>query len=122
MVMFVVSLFSWWYSAGWRQVLASFDKRLMAVASAFSVKQLLKTLFAPWRRIITYPGASLAEKFHAWGDNVFSRTIGFFVRLIVLFAALLITFFVSLVTLLEVIIWPLLPFGVIGFLIAGVIW
>ena len=122
MVMFVLPFLSWWYGAGWRQVVTSFDKRLKTVASAFSVTQLLRTLFAPWKRIITYPGASLAERFHAWGDNVFSRTICFVVRLLVLFSALLVTVFVVIITLLEMIIWPLLPISVVGFLIAGAIW
>ena len=65
---------------------------LWSILNNFSVIQLTRTLFAPWRRIITYPGASIDEKFKAWGDNVFSRMIGFVVRLGVLIAA----FFASL--------------------------
>ena len=120
--MFVVSFFSWWYGEGWAQVGASLRVRLSSVASAFSVNQLLSTLFAPWRRIITYPGASLSEKFHAWSDNVFSRTIGFIIRLIVLLTALLVTILVALLTLIELALWPLLPLGIIGGVIAGLIW
>jgi hypothetical protein len=119
--MFMASFFTWWYGTGWRQVLSSFMPRLKAIAQTFSVSQLINTLFAPWRRIITYPGASLPERFHAWGDNLFSRTIGFVVRLFVLLAALIASLITALVSLIEIIIWPLMPPAVIGLIIAGLI-
>jgi hypothetical protein len=119
--MFMASFFSWWYGSGWLQVLTSFKPRLNGIIETFSVTQLLNTLFAPWRRIITYPGASLATKFHAWGDNIFSRTIGFFVRFIVLLAALLTSLVISLGTLIELIIWPLIPPAALLLVIIGII-
>lgn len=121
MIMLVLSFFSWWYGRGWQHVAASFGRRLRAVANTFSVGQLLRTLFAPWKRIITYPGASLAERFRAWGDNLFSRTIGFVVRLLVLLAALLVSITVGLLTTLELIIWPLLPLAIVVCIIKGII-
>lgn len=87
----------------------------------FSAAQLLKTLFAPWRRIITYPGASLADRWKAWGDNLFSRIIGFVVRLIVLLAALVALTIVAVVTAIEMLLWPLLPLAIPGCLIAGLL-
>lgn len=91
------------------------------VLDSFSVFQLLRTLFEPWRRIITYPGASLAEKFHAWGDNAVSRAVGFTVRAGVLIAALFALAVVCVFTVAEMIVWPLLPIAVPGLLIAGVL-
>lgn len=120
--MLVRAFFSWWYREGWIQVAASFGTRIDNVAATFSVNQLLSTLFAPWRRIITYPGASLADKFHAWSDNIFSRTIGFIIRLLVLFTALLVSIAVSIFSLIELIAWPLLPVGIIGGVIVGILW
>jgi hypothetical protein len=117
--MLVLSFFSWWYGRGWREVAASFSSRLRGVANTFSVNQLFRTLFAPWRRIITYPGKSLAERFHAWGDNIFSRAMGFVVRVIVLFTALLVTIAVAVFTIIELIIWPLLPIAVPVLLVMG---
>jgi hypothetical protein len=119
--MLVLSFFSWWYGRGWKLVWVSFGPRLGSVANNFSVSQLLGTLFAPWRRIITYPGASLNEKFRAWGDNLFSRIIGFIVRLGVLLAACVTLLAVALLTAIEMVIWPLLPLAVPGCLIAGLI-
>lgn len=120
--MFMMAFFSWWYGEGWKGIAASLDNRLEAVASTFSVNQLIRTLFAPWRRIITYPGASLEDKFHAWVDNLFSRTVGFAVRLLVLLSALIISIVIGLETLLEIVLWPLLPFGFIILIILGIIW
>ncbi|HZL08325.1 MAG TPA: hypothetical protein VFC50_03975 [Candidatus Dormibacteraeota bacterium] len=119
--MLVSSFFSWWYGSGWRHVINSFRPRLHQVADAFSARQLLRTLFAPWRRIITYPGASIAERFHAWGDNVFSRLVGFVVRFFVLVAALIVLVIVASFTILEIVAWPLLPLAIPGCLIAGLI-
>ncbi len=121
MSMLIVSFFSWWYGAGWKAVLDSFGPRLRGVSNSFSVGQLLRTLFAPWRRIITYSGKSLGDKLRAWGDNIVSRVIGFIVRFLVLMTAFLITLLIGLYTSLELIIWPLLPLAVPGCLIAGFI-
>lgn len=121
LVMLALSFFSWWYGHGWAQVAASLQSRITGVANGFSVGQLLKTLFAPWRRIISYPGASLGDKMRAWGDNVFSRIVGFVVRLLVLFAALLTVIIVMVVSLIELVVWPLLPLAIPGCLIAGLV-
>ncbi len=119
MPMLVMSFFSWWYGRGWKQVFDSFGPRLSAISNTFSVNQLSRTLFAPWRRIISYPGASLGDKMRAWGDNMVSRVIGFIVRLFVLIAAFLTLIAVALITTIELIIWPLLPIAIPGFLLAG---
>ena len=86
MVMFG-AFFSWWYGRGWKLVATSLKPRLHGVANAFSVRQLLRTLFEPWRRIVTEPGSSLEDRWKAGFDNAFSRMVGFVVRLFVLVAA-----------------------------------
>ncbi|MGC1176519.1 MAG: hypothetical protein WA843_00450 [Candidatus Saccharimonadales bacterium] len=117
----MLSFFSWWYGAGWKQVLDSFILRLRATLNVFSVNQLLRTLFAPWRRIISYPGAGLDQRLRAWADNTFSRIIGFVVRLFVLFAALLGVVVIGLFTAVELFVWPLLPLMIPGFIILGLV-
>lgn len=121
MIMLATSFFSWWYGAGWRSVANSFRPRLQGVLNSFSVPQLMRTMFAPWRRIVTEPGRSLDEKFRAWGDNLFSRAIGFVVRVSVLIVAFMTVAVVTLLTLLELIIWPLLPLAITGCLVAGIV-
>lgn len=119
--MLVLSFFSWWYGPGWKQVFTSLGPRLKGVLNGFSVTQLLRTIAQPWRRIITYPGASLDAKVKAWGDNLVSRAIGFTVRFSVLLVALLALIATTVLTIIEVIIWPLLPLAIPGCLIAGLL-
>ncbi len=121
MLMLVLEFFSWWYGRGWKQVANNLPLRLQSVANGFSVTQLMRTLFSPWRRIITYGGGSIGERFRAWGDNAFSRMIGFFVRLGVLFAALIILVVTALVSILELVVWPLLPPAIPVLIIAGLV-
>jgi len=117
----LVAFLSWWYGRGWRLVAKSFGPRLHGVLEAFSARQLLRTLFQPWRRIVTPAGRSLEDRWRAGFDNLFSRLVGFVVRSFVLLAAGCGWLAVLLLTALEVIIWPLLPLLIPGCLIAGFI-
>jgi hypothetical protein len=119
LVMLVTAFFSWWYGPGWKQVMNSFSRRLKSVNESFSVNLLLPTLFAPWKQIVSQPGRSLEDRLHAWADNMFSRVIGFIVRAGVLFAALVTLIAVVLLTILEVIVWPLLPLAVPVLIVLG---
>ena len=119
--MLIVSFLSWWYGRGWMQVAKSFGPRSMGILEGFSVKQLIKTWFEPWKRIVTYPGDSLEAKFKAWGDNAVSRAIGFVVRTGVLAAALFAFIFSLLITAIELVIWPLVPPAVPLFILLGVL-
>jgi hypothetical protein len=117
--MLVLSFFSWWYGRGWKQVFDNFGPRLQKVADSFSIRQLLPTLFAPWRRIITPPGRSLEAKLRAWADNMFSRVIGFVVRLFVLIGAALTIVIIGALTVIEVVAWPLLPVAIPVLIVLG---
>lgn len=91
------------------------------MAETFSVGLLLRTLFSPWRRIITYPGAGIGAHMRALGDNLVSRFIGFLIRLTVLVTAA-----ISLVALivfsgLLLVMWPLLPLASVGLFITGLV-
>lgn len=119
--MFMLDLVSWWYGSGWVGVLSATRRRLAGLAEAFSTKTLLHTLFAPWRRIITYPGASIDAKLRAFGDNLVSRCVGFTVRFFVLFAAAVSFIFLCGVGLAELIVWPLLPFLALALIVKGLL-
>lgn len=116
-----IAFFSWWYGRGWQQVAKSFSPRIHNVVYSFSVEQLLKTLFSPWKRIITQPGRSLEDRLHAAADNTFSRAVGFIVRICVLLAAIVSVAVVALLSIIETIAWPLLPLAIPGFIIAGLV-
>lgn len=119
--MLVLPLCIWWYSQGWLRVIRDFAVNLQRVLHIFSVPILLRTLWAPWRRIITYPGASIDAKLRALGDNLVSRCIGFTVRMLVLIAALLIMLLVAVWGAIWIVVWPFIPVFAVVMLIKGVI-
>lgn len=112
MVMVIFAMFSWWYGQGWKAVAHAWGQRLVKVSHLFSVPILLRTLFAPWRRIITYPGASIDAQFRAMVDNLVSRVVGFTVRIFVLIAAGSMLFVTSVIGGLWVVVWPTIPLAI----------
>lgn len=119
--MLLASFFSWWYGNGWKQLFSGLGPRLVVVEETFSVKQLLRTLFAPWKKIISYPSDNINEKFRAFVDNMFSRAVGFVVRFFVLLAALICIIATILLSLVEIILWPLMPVMVVALILYGVL-
>ncbi len=107
--MFIGAFLSWWYGAGWQKAAASVVRKLRGVSRAFSVGTLLRTLFAPWRRIVARPGASINEHFAAWRDNFIGRFVGFFVRITVLLTAGIVTIITAGLGLVALVVWPVLP-------------
>lgn len=119
--MIAIEILSWWYRQGWRLVAQNVESRFFKVSHMFSVPILLRTLFAPWRRIITYPGASINARFRAAGDNLVSRMVGFSVRALVLFSAGVMLLLTASVGLLQLVVWPLIPLLIIAAVIKGII-
>jgi hypothetical protein len=117
--MLIVGLFSWWYGKGWAGVARSTHHRLAALAEMFSVDILLRTLFSPWRRIITYPGAGLEARLRAFADNLVSRAVGFTVRLFALLAAAAAFVLLTAIGVIELITWPLVPLLALALLVKG---
>ena len=119
--MFAFGLLSWWYGSGWAGTLRATRRRLGGLSEAFSLKILLRTLFAPWKRIVTPPGAGLDAKLQAMGDNLVSRAVGFTVRFVVLLTAGVAFVAFCLVGLAELIIWPLVPLAAVVLIVKGVL-
>ncbi len=120
-IMVILGLFSWWYGRGWAGVLKSTQHRLASLGEMFSIKILLNTLFAPWRRIITYPGAGLDARLRALGDNLVSRCVGFTVRFFVLLAAGVAFLCMIAVGILELVVWPLTPLLAAALIVKGLL-
>ena len=113
--------FVWWYGAGWLGAGGRIKNRVLGIWRMFSVGILLRTLFAPWRRITSNAGKGLDQFFMSLIDNFVSRMVGFTVRVFVLFSAVIIMSFAIVVGLLFVAAWPLLPVVVVICLIKGVV-
>lgn len=120
-MLMLVEFVIWWYSTGWLETLQRIGGRVKAVWRMFSVAILLRTLFSPWRRIISPPGKSIEEIFRGILDNTVSRFVGFFVRGFALFAAFLLTGVAVIVGGIIIVAWPLLPFAAVFFLLKGTI-
>ncbi len=107
--MLLVAFVQWWYGPGWVSTANRLSTRLRETYLTFSVPILIPTMFAPWRRIITYPGSSLQDKFRAILDNLISRAVGFVVRLFALITAFIIMGAYVIFGGLLLIIWPIVP-------------
>lgn len=119
--MLALAFFSWWYGTGWKLVSKKTLNTQKSILQIFSVSLLLKTLFQPWRRIITHPGASASDHFHAALDNLVSRFIGFLVRSFVIVGALISSGLMAIVGTLQLILWPLVPPAIIATIVLGFI-
>lgn len=111
MLMVIYLCLRWWYSAGWYWVLQSvLIARCNWIMETFSVPELLKTLFAPFRQ--TYAGklkGPLDVQIKAFFDRLISRVIGFFVRFFLLMMALVGLVVVVTAALVSLIVWPFIP-------------
>jgi hypothetical protein len=111
----------WWYGPGWADTVIDSKKRLLTLGEMFSVAILLRTLFAPWKRIISYPGSGLEAHMRAILDNLVSRVIGFFVRIMVLFSASVMFVLFCVIGLVQIATWPLLPLAGAGLIVWGLL-
>ena len=119
--MIAIELLAWWYRQGWMQVAQNARLRFLKVSHMFSVPILIRTLFAPWRRIITYPGATIDARMRALGDNLVSRTVGFTVRIMVLLTAGIMLGLTVVAAGLQLIVWPLVPLALVAAIFKGII-
>lgn len=119
--MLAVAFLSWWYGQGWALVFKNMQRRITQIEQAFSVTMLLRTLFSPWRRVVTYPGSSLNAHLQALVDNLISRFVGFTVRIAVIITAGIMITGLAIVALIEVVAWPLVPLAIILGIIKGLL-
>ncbi len=79
----------------------------------FSIEELIRTLFAPWKQIVTYKtkkGTAIDEAMTRLGDNLVSRGMGFMLRLSVILAYLVLqTLLVIMLPLIIVFVIIFLP-------------
>lgn len=119
--MLALAFFSWWYGSGWKLLSQKTLKLLNTNLQTFSVGLLFRTLFQPWRRIVTHPGDGLSNHFKAALDNAVSRLIGTVVRLLVIIAGLVVTAVLAVLGLAQLIVWPLLPALTIALIVLGLV-
>jgi hypothetical protein len=116
----ILEFWTWWFGVGWSDVASRVTARVAGVWQLFSVGILIRTLFYPWKRIVSPPAKSFDAIMRGMLDNAVSRFVGLWVRLFAIIAALFITAFTAIIGVLLVICWPLLPLLGIFFLVMGV--
>ena len=108
--MFIVGVYLWWYSEGWKIVVRRARDSLLTVYDNFSLGLLLKTLFSPWRQISAgRVRGPIGVQMRAFFDRLVSRIIGGFIRSIVLIFGSVAVFLAGVVGLLRILLWPFVP-------------
>ena len=122
--MFSVGLILWWYDAGWKGQWARVVGRWSKTLQFFSIGQLLRTLFAPYRQISANSGgSSFPELLHGFFDKLISRVIGFFVRSITIIVGLVVIFFQIIFETIITTFWLFIPVApVIGAVMFAIGW
>ncbi len=119
--MVLFNFFIWWYSVGWTRVPKEIRRKSRFILQYFSLTIILKTLFSPWKRDITYASSkAIEDRFHALLGNLVSRFIGFLIRIIFMLIAVLGVVLIAVFGGILYIIWPLLPLSPLLFIYLGV--
>ncbi|MCL1876966.1 hypothetical protein FWF74_02970 [Candidatus Saccharibacteria bacterium] len=109
--MILIGFFSWWYGDGWRAQILRIKSTLAKYNDMFSISLLAKTLFSPFHQISAdAEGNDIRSQLRAFGDRMFSRCIGAFVRTFMIIVGLIVLFFVLILSLVRLVIWPILLF------------
>ncbi len=107
--MLAIAFIRWWYGPGWKDCSNRIRTRLTHTYLEFSVPILVRTLFSPWRRIVTNGNGAIGQQLRAVVDNIVSRFVGFGVRLSALIAAIVAMGLTALFGGILLVIWPVLP-------------
>ena len=99
----------WWYGPGWLGTVKRIGHRVVAIMQIFSVPILLATLFSPWKHIVSQSDGSFDMMLRSLVDNLVSRTVGFFVRIIVISTSLILTTIATIIGFCIAVLWPLIP-------------
>ena len=125
--MLLVGFFLWWYSAGWRGQVSRIGDTLVRTNDWFSIPLLIKSFFAPFRQIsANETGNDIGSRFRAWGDRMFSRVIGAFMRFFMIIFGMITLALVLVASLVRLVLWPIFPLvpvaGAVVMLTVGTPW
>lgn len=110
--MAIAEMFLWWYVSGWAVFIGKLKSFLLNITDFFSMGDLIRTLFKPYRQISAESASSTASldiKFHMFLDRLISRFVGFFSRLFLLIAGVVIIIIGGIISLVLIILWPIIP-------------
>jgi hypothetical protein len=105
--MLVLSFFTWWYARGWADFIHRSFEKLRSTYDFFSIGQLLKTLFLPYRQVSTITRKSTI--FEKITDKFISCVVGFFIRFFIILFGIISLAVQSVIFVIFAILWPLFP-------------
>lgn len=109
--MLVISFFQWWYGRGFVEYLTGFGDRLKDLVDFFSIRLLIRNMFAPFRQISAGKADNLPlnARVRAWFDLLISRLVGATIRFMILVAGTIILIIRAIIGLALTVAWPLMP-------------
>ena len=108
----LTAFFSWWYGEGWKRQVSRVSNRMAGLLDTFSFDLLIRTWFSPFRQISA--GAvqgPIGVQIQIIIDKIVSRFIGAMIRAVMLFVGVLAIIVVGVLCIIQLVVWPLLPFG-----------
>lgn len=117
----MLTYFSWWYGEGLVKFWQGIEVVTARIFAFFSIKDLSKTLFNPWKRdSFSVENASLDVRLRLWLDNMISRLIGAIMRSFIIILGLAATILFFSLALIVFVVWLGLPIVVFFLIINGV--
>ena len=108
--MFIVGILSWWYGAGLMARIVAVQGRIASIMDYFSIDLLLRTIFSPFKQISAGGvSGSMAQKWRALVDRLFSRCIGAVVRLLLIIIGAIGIIGTIIVGALLIVVWLFVP-------------
>lgn len=109
-VVFFSHYLFWHYTRAYRDIFAMYLNFAWFVAHFFSIPLLLRTLFAPWKRITAgHKKFDLEDWAEAVTFNILSRVTGFLVRTVLIVLGLCVLSLLTALFLAFLLLWCFLP-------------
>lgn len=106
--MFAFDLVKWWYAKGWHVFFEDFKTKLRDTTDTFSIGELVRTLFKPYKQIGTESKAG-EPGLNIFLDKLISRIVGTASRLVLIVTGLVVILVEAILGIVITIIWPLVP-------------
>ena len=118
--MAITNFFFWWYTSGWAFFSRRSIERCVHISEYFSIPDLLKTLFRPFRQISANEhGKGVQGALYVLLDQTISRFVGFLARTFIILAGLVCFVFSFALALVAMVLWPFLPIApIIGLILS----
>lgn len=119
-----MGMISWWYGRGWRGQFGRVKDRLVQTADFFSIGQLARTFFSPFRQISAGGGGgSFGAAVRGFFDTLLSRIIGSIVRLFTIIIGIISLVIQSIYEAIIIVVWLFLPIlPIVGLIMLAIGW